>query len=98
MSPAAMKTPGPRAPIRFNRLELAGAFGDLGTDFPLIVGIILASGLDPASALTCRMPMPEKRALPRTDTKHTKATKTRSWTSCQFTVVSSELSPRALNW
>lgn len=39
-------------PIRFNRQEWSGAFGDLGTDLPLIVGIILASGMDAASALT----------------------------------------------
>jgi MFS superfamily sulfate permease-like transporter len=32
--------------IRFDRNELAGSFGDIGTDLPLIVGIILASGLD----------------------------------------------------
>lgn len=56
--------------IQFNRLEWAGAFGDIGTDLPLIVGIILASGLDPAGALITfglmqvatgvvyRMPMP----------------------------------------
>ena len=37
--------------IRFDRNELSGAFGDIGTDFPLIVGIILASGLNPVSAL-----------------------------------------------
>lgn len=34
--------------IRFDRNELAGSFGDVGTDLPLIVGIILASGLDAA--------------------------------------------------
>lgn len=39
-------------PIRFNRQECSGALGDLGTDLPLIVGIILASGMDSASALT----------------------------------------------
>lgn len=56
--------------IRFDRNELAGAFGDIGTDFPLIVGMILASGLDSASVLIMfglmqiltgifyRMPMP----------------------------------------
>lgn len=56
--------------IRFDRNELSGAFGDLGTDLPLIVGMILAAGLDSASALTMfgvmqvltalryRMPMP----------------------------------------
>lgn len=32
--------------IKFNRHEFAGSFGDIGTDFPLIVGMILASGLD----------------------------------------------------
>ncbi len=37
--------------IRFDRNEFAGSFGDIGTDFPLIVGIILAAGLDPTSAL-----------------------------------------------
>jgi xanthine/uracil permease len=37
--------------LRFDRNELAGAFGDLGTDLPLIVGMVLASGLDPASVL-----------------------------------------------
>jgi len=37
--------------IRFDRNELAGAFGDIGTDFPLIVGIILASGMNPVSVL-----------------------------------------------
>lgn len=59
-----------RAGIRFDRNEWSGAFGDLGTDLPLIVGIILASGMDSASALTLfgvmqvltalryRMPMP----------------------------------------
>ena len=34
--------------IRFDRNELAGSFGDLGTDFPLLVGMILAAGLDSA--------------------------------------------------
>jgi hypothetical protein len=35
--------------IRFDRNELAGAFGDIGTDLPLLTGMILASGLDSAS-------------------------------------------------
>lgn len=60
----------PSHPIRFTRQEWSGAFGDLGTDLPLIVGMILASGLDAASVLTIfgvmqiatalryRMPMP----------------------------------------
>ncbi len=34
--------------LRFDRHELAGAFGDIGTDLPLIAGIILATKLDPA--------------------------------------------------
>lgn len=58
------------AALRFNRHELAGAFGDLGTDLPLIVGMIIAAGLDAASVLVMfglmqiltgvvyRMPMP----------------------------------------
>src|SRR5579859_5773342 len=37
--------------IRFDRNEFAGAFGDIGTDLPLIVGMILAAGLDSASVL-----------------------------------------------
>lgn len=56
--------------IRFDRNEVAGAFGDIGTDFPLIVGMILVGGLDSASVLIMfgvmqlfsgfvyRMPMP----------------------------------------
>lgn len=59
-----------RPPIQFNRQELAGAFGDIGTDFPLIVGMILAAGLHTPSVLIVfglmqiltgivyRMPMP----------------------------------------
>ncbi|HXG52679.1 MAG TPA: putative sulfate/molybdate transporter [candidate division Zixibacteria bacterium] len=37
--------------IRFDRNEFSGAFGDIGTDLPLIVGVILASGLDAPSVL-----------------------------------------------
>jgi len=56
--------------IRFDRNELAGAFGDIGTDLPLIIAMILAAGLDSTSALVTfgtmqiltaliyRMPMP----------------------------------------
>jgi xanthine/uracil/vitamin C permease (AzgA family) len=59
-----------RAVMRFDRNEIAGAFGDIGTDLPLIVGMILAAGLDSASvlimfgvmqvltALRYRIPMP----------------------------------------
>jgi MFS superfamily sulfate permease-like transporter len=38
-----------RERVRFDRNELAGSFGDIGTDLPLIVGMILAVGLDGAS-------------------------------------------------
>ncbi|RSK37465.1 putative sulfate/molybdate transporter [Hymenobacter metallilatus] len=44
-------TPLPRPRIRFDRNELAGAFGDLGTDLPLLIGIIAASGMDSAGVL-----------------------------------------------
>lgn len=37
--------------IRFDRNELSGAFGDIGTDLPLIIGMIIAAGLDSASVL-----------------------------------------------
>ena len=59
-----------RSKIRFDRNELSGAFGDIGTDLPLIVGLVLTCGLSPASTLTLfgslqiltgllyRMPMP----------------------------------------
>jgi hypothetical protein len=38
--------------IRFDRNELSGAFGDIGTDFPLVVGMILAAKLHPGSVFT----------------------------------------------
>jgi MFS superfamily sulfate permease-like transporter len=42
--------PADRTPrLRFDRHELAGAFGDIGTDLPLIVGLIAFCGLDAAS-------------------------------------------------
>jgi xanthine/uracil permease len=59
-----------RPTLRFDRRELAGAFGDLGTDLPLLVGMILAAGLDAttvflafgalqlASGFWYRLPMP----------------------------------------
>ena len=61
---------GARGAIRFDRNELSGAFGDIGTDLPLIVGMILAAGLHSSSvlvmfglmqvatALAYRLPMP----------------------------------------
>lgn len=38
--------------LQFNRRELAGAFGDIGTSLPIIVGVLLATGLNPAGVLT----------------------------------------------
>lgn len=35
--------------LRFDRHELAGAFGDIGTDLPLLVALIATCGLDAAS-------------------------------------------------
>lgn len=40
-----------RPRIRFNRNELSGAFGDIGTDLPLLIGVALVAGLDGASVL-----------------------------------------------
>jgi hypothetical protein len=40
-----------RSRIRFDRNEISGAFGDIGTDLPLIIGMILVSGADSASVL-----------------------------------------------
>ncbi len=57
-------------PLHFNRREFAGAFGDLGTDLPLLVGVVLATGMNPttafvvfgflqiASGVVYRLPMP----------------------------------------
>ncbi len=62
--------PFERPRLRFDRNEFAGAFGDLGTDVPLLIGMVLAAGLDGASVLvmfgvmqlmtgiTYRLPMP----------------------------------------
>jgi hypothetical protein len=67
-SPAVSAAPKPR--LRFDRHEWSGAFGDMGTDLPLLVGMILAARLDSASVLAVfglmqiitgvwyRMPMP----------------------------------------
>lgn len=37
--------------VRFDRNEFSGAFGDIGTDLPLLVGMIAVCELDPASTL-----------------------------------------------
>lgn len=41
-----------RTHIQINRGEISGAFGDIGTSLPLLTGMILASGMHPASVLT----------------------------------------------
>lgn len=69
--PPATTTPtAARTGIRFDRNEWAGAFGDMGTDVPLLIGMALAAGLDGTSVLVMfgvmqlvtgfayRMPMP----------------------------------------
>ncbi|GAB3302369.1 putative sulfate/molybdate transporter [Hymenobacter tenuis] len=40
-----------RPRLRFDRNEFAGALGDLGTDLPLLIGIIAASGINSAGVL-----------------------------------------------
>ncbi len=43
-------SPAPSASrLRFDRHELAGAFGDIGTDLPLLIALIATCGLDAAS-------------------------------------------------
>lgn len=39
--------------IRFSRLEVAGALGDLGTILPLGIGMIVINGLDPLALFAC---------------------------------------------
>jgi MFS superfamily sulfate permease-like transporter len=39
----------PSSRLRFDRHEFAGAFGDIGTDLPLLIALIATCGLDPAS-------------------------------------------------
>jgi hypothetical protein len=36
-------------PFRFDRVELAGAFGDLGTLLPIVIGMILINHLSPST-------------------------------------------------
>jgi SulP family sulfate permease len=38
-------------PYRFNRLELAGSLGDLGTLLPIAIGMIVINGLNPSGLL-----------------------------------------------
>jgi len=58
-SPPQAQQPAPgfygwlRSRVRFDRNEFSGAFGDIGTDFPLIVAMILAAGLYIPSVLIC---------------------------------------------
>lgn len=44
--PVMRKKPFRTLSIRFNRHEWAGSFGDIGTDLPLLVGIVLATGMN----------------------------------------------------
>ncbi len=44
---------GMGAVLRFNRMELAGSLGDLGTILPLATGMILINGLDPLGVFLC---------------------------------------------
>lgn len=46
-APERQRTPG----LQFNRRELAGAFGDIGTSLPIIAAIVLATGLSSAGVL-----------------------------------------------
>ena len=54
-NPAAAKPTTPNPPqtddsaLRFDRVELAGAFGDLGTLLPIVVGMILINKLSPST-------------------------------------------------
>ncbi|BAC08909.1 putative sulfate/molybdate transporter [Thermosynechococcus vestitus] len=41
-----------RERLRFSWQELSGSFGDLGTDLPLLIGVIIAAQLDSASVFT----------------------------------------------
>lgn len=50
VSPPVPTTSVPR--WRFDRHELAGAFGDIGTDLPLLVALVAQCALDPASVFT----------------------------------------------
>ena len=44
---AGINRSGLSAAFQFNRMELAGSLGDLGTILPLAIGMILINGLDP---------------------------------------------------
>ena len=69
-APDAPRHPVSSVALRFDRQELAGAFGDLGTDLPLLVGVVIATGMDATAAfvtfgvlqilsgLAYRLPMP----------------------------------------
>lgn len=43
--------PGTGRGLRFDRLEIAGSFGDLGTFLPIVVAMILINGLSPSAVL-----------------------------------------------
>ena len=70
MPDAALPPYAERPPLGFSRQEWSGAFGDMGTDLPLLVGMIVAARLDAATVFLVygalqlctgvlyRMPMP----------------------------------------
>lgn len=43
----SVQEPVIQSPFRFNRMELAGSLGDLGTILPLAIGMILINGINP---------------------------------------------------
>ncbi len=45
----AQKAGHPAYHLRFDRVELAGAFGDLGTMLPIVIAMILINGLSPTT-------------------------------------------------
>ena len=45
----ASENPAKIPRLTFNRLELAGAFGDLGTMLPIVIGMMLLNGLSPTT-------------------------------------------------
>jgi SulP family sulfate permease len=47
--PTATPKPSPLSGFRFNRVELAGSLGDLGTLLPIVVGMILINKLSPTT-------------------------------------------------
>ncbi len=49
---SAASVPKPTPRVRFDRQELAGAFGDIGTDLPLLIALVATCKLDASSVFT----------------------------------------------